>query len=41
MIVKIDGKYRGAPEGTGVPGGGIEIPCFYFLYWAKFFNKSE
>ena len=35
MIDKTDRKDRVAPEGTWVHGGGIEIPCIYFLYWAK------
>ena len=34
-IDKTDRKDRVAPEGTWVHGGGIEIPCIYFLYWAK------
>ena len=28
----ISGEKRKAPEGTWVLGGGIEIPCKYFLY---------
>ena len=28
VIVKFDGKHRGAPEGTWLPVDRIEIPCF-------------
>ena len=31
VIVKFDGKRRGALEGTWLPDGRIEIPCFYFF----------
>ena len=31
VIVKFDGKHRGALEGTWLPDGRIEIPCFIFL----------
>ena len=39
IATKITGKHRRAPEGTCVPGGGIEIPCTYFLYGAKIHKK--
>ena len=39
ITTKITGKHRRAPEGTWVPGGGIEIPCTYFLYGAKIHKK--
>ena len=32
ITIEITGKHRRAPVGTWVPGGGIEIPCTYFLY---------
>ena len=32
-------KHRRAPEGTWVPGGGIEIPCTYFFYGAKIHKR--
>ena len=28
----ISGEKRKAPDGDWVLGGGIEIPCIYFLY---------
>ena len=31
----ITGQSRKAPEGTWVLGGGIELPCRYFLYGPK------
>ena len=34
----VDSEYQPAPEGTWTPGGGIEIPCTYKIYSAKF-NK--
>ena len=27
MLPKVDGNYRGAPEGTCMSGGGIEFLC--------------
>ena len=32
MILKNDGKRRGAHEETQLPVSGIEINCIYFLY---------
>ena len=32
---KITGEKRRAPEGTWVLGGGIGLPCVYFLYGPK------
>ena len=34
LIAKIGDKQR-APEGIWVPGGGIELPCTYFINAAK------
>ena len=31
----ITGEKRRAPEGTWVLGGGIELPCTYYLYGPK------
>jgi len=31
----ITGEKRHALEGTWVPGGGIELPCTYYIYAAK------
>ena len=31
----ITGEKRRAPEGTWVLGGGIELPCKYYLYGPK------
>lgn len=31
----ITGQERRAPEGTWVLGGGIELPCIYYLYGPK------
>ena len=31
-IERITGEERKAPEGTWVLGGGIELPCSYFIY---------
>ena len=33
MEADIIGKSRSAPEGTWVLGGGIEIPCRFYLVW--------
>ena len=35
ITAKITGEKRGAPEGVWVQGGGIELPCKYFLYGPK------
>ena len=35
MKAVITGEKRRAPEGTWVPGGGIELPCIYYIYAAK------
>ena len=35
MKAVITGGKRRAPEGTWVPGGGIELPCTYYIYAAK------
>ena len=35
VMVKIDVKHRGAAEGTWLPVGRIEIPCFCFLCGVK------
>lgn len=35
VTVVITGQHRKAPEGTWVLGGGIELPCTYFLYGPK------
>ena len=32
---KITGAERAAPEGVWVQGGGIELPCNYFVYAPK------
>lgn len=32
-IDKVDVKIRVPPEGTWVPGGGIEIPYIYLLFF--------
>ena len=32
MTGEITGEGRKAPEGTWVLGGGIELPCSYFIY---------
>ena len=39
MKAVIDGVHRRAPEGTWIPGGGIELPCTYFLYGAKIHKR--
>ena len=31
----ITGQSKKAPEGTWILGGGIELPCRYFLYGSK------
>ena len=33
MEAVINGEKRRVPEGTWVPGGGIELPCTYSIYW--------
>lgn len=35
----ITGKERRAPEGTWVLGGGIELPCTYYLYGPKLHKR--
>ena len=35
IVAKITGEKRGAPEGVWVQGGGIELPCKYFVYGLK------
>ena len=40
MKVKIDGKYKSAPEGAWLFVGRIKIPCFYFLYEVKVRKSS-
>lgn len=40
MIAKFVGKYRGAPQGTWMPGGGIKILGIYFLFETKFYISS-
>ena len=32
MTGEITAEERKAPEGTWVLGGGIELPCSYFIY---------
>ena len=39
MKAVIDGVHRRAPEDTWIPGGGIELPCTYFLYGAKIHKR--
>ena len=39
IIVKITGEKRGAPEGVWVQGGGIELPCKYFVCGPKNFKR--
>ena len=39
MKAVIDGVHRRAPEGTWIPGGGIELPCTHFLYGAKIHKR--
>ena len=40
MKVKIDGKYKSAPEGPWLFVGRIKIPCFYFLHGVKVRKSS-
>ena len=40
VMVKIDVKHRGAAEGTWLPVGRIEIPCFCFLCGVKVHKSS-
>ena len=40
MKVKIDGKYKSAPEVAWLFGGRIQIPCFYFLCEVKVRKSS-
>ena len=35
IVAKITGEKRGAPEGVWVQGGGIALPCKYFVYGLK------
>ena len=35
IVAKITGEKRRAPEGVWVQGGGIELPCKYFVYGPK------
>ena len=35
MKAVITGEKRRAPEGTWGPGGGVELPCIYYVYAAK------
>ena len=35
IVAKITGEKRGAPKGIWVQGGGIELPCKYFVYKLK------
>ncbi len=35
MTGEITGEARKAPEGTWVQGGGIELPCSYYLFGNK------
>ena len=35
----ITGKERKAPEGIWVLGGGIELPCKYYLYGPKLHKR--
>jgi hypothetical protein len=35
----ITGQQRRAPEGTWVLGGGIELPCTYYIYGPKLHKK--
>ena len=41
IVAKITGEKRGAPEGVWVQGGGIELPCKYFVYGPKFMDPSQ
>ena len=40
MKAVITGEKRRAPEGTWVPGGGVELPCIYYVYAAKIHKKN-
>ena len=40
MKVKIDGKYKSAPEAAWLFVGRIKIPCFYFSYGVKVRKSS-
>ena len=40
VVAIIDGKHKGALDGTWVHGGGIEIPWVYFLYELKVHKSS-
>ena len=40
ITATINGQHRRAPEGTWVPGGGIEIPCTYKIYAPKIHKKD-
>ena len=35
IVAKITGEKRGAPEVVWVQGGGIELPCKYFVFGLK------
>ena len=35
VTATITGEKRRLPEGTWVLGGGIEVPCTYYLYGPK------
>ena len=35
------GEKQRAPEGTWVPGGGIELPCIYHIYEAKTLKNTS
>ena len=36
----IEGQHCRAPEGTWVPGGGMEIPCTYRIYGPTIYKKE-
>lgn len=40
MLLKIDGKHRGAPMGTWAPAGVTEIPWFYSVYEKKVYKSK-
>ena len=35
VVAKVTGNSRPAPQGMWVQGGGIEIPCKYFIFGKK------
>ena len=39
LIIKMEEKHSGAPEGSLTSVGGTEILCFYFLYGVKAYKS--